>query len=121
MAGSDWKLTEEGKSAEAGNEQPRWSTWDDVFAKRQPSGAAGNNSSPGSSSTSDVYDDAYYRCCNRVKVRVSLIWGSFCSSMELETCWHDQDRGLAWSGNSYGHSFMATPDSVLCNELRLFG
>ena len=63
VAGSDWKLTEEGKSPEQGAEQPRWSTWDDVFAKRRPDGAAaGAAAPPESSSASGVYDDTFYRC-----------------------------------------------------------
>ena len=62
VAGSEWKLTDEGKSAEAPDEQPRWSTWDDVFAGRQPGGGATAGDAGARGAAADVYDDAFYRC-----------------------------------------------------------
>lgn len=46
MAGSDWKLAEEGRSATASDE-PQFSTWDDVMGRRR--GPPGN---PGSTAAS---------------------------------------------------------------------
>ena len=89
VAGHDWKIVEEGKSAEGpqGPEEPKFSTWEDI-ANMRSKGAAGSSStgstgSTGSASASgqgdrsrdslppngaasagqSVADDQLYRCC----------------------------------------------------------
>ena len=51
IAGSDWKLVEEGKSAQTGSDEPGFSTWDDVLSGRQ-------KLQPGSSGPRDM---AFYK------------------------------------------------------------
>ena len=51
IAGSDWKLVEEGKSAETGSNEPEFSTWDEVLSGKQ-------KSQPSSSSPRDM---AFYK------------------------------------------------------------
>ena len=51
IAGSNWKLVEEGKSAATGSDEPGFSTWDDVLSGRQ-------KSQPSSSSPRDM---AFYK------------------------------------------------------------
>ncbi|KAK9906520.1 hypothetical protein WJX75_003297 [Coccomyxa subellipsoidea] len=62
VAGSDWKLTEEGKSAELPDEEPSFSPWDDVMGKngRASSGAHASTSAPLGSSAG-VRDSTFYR------------------------------------------------------------
>jgi hypothetical protein len=62
VAGSDWKLTEEGKSAELPDEEPNFSPWDDVMGKngRASSGAHASTSAPLGSSAG-VRDSTFYR------------------------------------------------------------
>lgn len=55
VAGSDWKLVEEGKSAEVEDQGPQFSTWEDVVngKKRQ--------ASPSASAPAEAQDDQMYR------------------------------------------------------------
>lgn len=82
VAGSDWKLVQEGHSAEV-NQEPQFSTWEDVVNKkksRKSNGASTSESNSDSRSRSaqasspstgqasagsrrgKVLDDSYYRC-----------------------------------------------------------
>ena len=67
MAGSEWKLTEEGKSAEVADDQLQWSTWDDVFAGRRPGGNAAADNGASEDAAAGVLDDTLYRCRTRVR------------------------------------------------------
>ena len=61
MAGTEWKLVEEGKNPDLPQDQePGFSTWDDVMGKRQraESGAQASTSSPGPAASKDL---TYYR------------------------------------------------------------
>ncbi|KAL0035404.1 hypothetical protein WJX77_005166 [Trebouxia sp. C0004] len=69
VAGSDWKLSVKGQSAEA-NQEPQFANWDDVFSKKQSanSSTSGNNASTRQPSTvqvttglNRVIDDTFYR------------------------------------------------------------
>jgi hypothetical protein len=64
VAGSDWKLSEEGKSAELPEQEPEFSTWDDVMGRegRAASGSAASTSSAQDTpSRQGVRDPLYYR------------------------------------------------------------
>ena len=82
VAGSDWKLVQEGQSAEA-NQEPQFSTWEDVVNKKkaQKSNEASQSSSDSQSASAQesasssnpastgrrrgrVFDDTYYRYVN---------------------------------------------------------
>jgi len=62
VAGSEWRLTEEGKSAELPNEEPQFSTWEDVMGKkgRASSGAQASTSAPARPGAG-VLDATFYR------------------------------------------------------------
>ena len=66
VAGSDWKLSAKGQSAEA-TQEPKFSTWDDVLHKKQgQNSSAHRDQSAGRPSTGPpgsgrVVDDALYR------------------------------------------------------------
>lgn len=62
VTGSDWRLKEEGKNADLPDEEPSFSTWDDVIGKngRASSGAQASTSAPQSPS-SGVRDTTFYR------------------------------------------------------------
>ena len=65
MAGTEWKLVEEGKNPDLPQDQePGFSTWDDVMGKRQraESGAQASTSSPGPAASKDR---TYYRRASR--------------------------------------------------------
>ena len=79
VAGSSWRLTEDGKPVEVGSQEPQFSSWDDIFKERQAGngGAAPSDSTGGSGSgkaanvgsdrvssagrSAGVVDDTYYR------------------------------------------------------------
>lgn len=65
VTGSDWKLTEEGKNAELPEEEPKFSTWDDVMGKkgRAASGAQASTSSSQSppAPSRGARDPVFYR------------------------------------------------------------
>ena len=86
VAGHDWKIVEEGKSAEGpqGPEEPKFSTWEDIANMRSKGAASSSStSSTGGASASgqgarsrdslppngaasagqSVADDQLYRCC----------------------------------------------------------
>ncbi|EIE23899.1 DnaJ-domain-containing protein [Coccomyxa subellipsoidea C-169] len=62
VAGSEWRLTEEGKNAELPDEEPSFSTWDDVMGKkgRASSGSQASTSAPVNSGAG-VRDTTFYR------------------------------------------------------------
>lgn len=66
VAGSDWKLSAKGQSAEA-TQEPKFSTWDDVLHKKQGQSSSAHRdqsarqSSTGPPSSGRVVDDALYR------------------------------------------------------------
>ena len=55
VAGSDWRLAEEGKSAQVGADEPQFSTWEDVMNKKN------KQASPPEAGGSRGHM-AYYRC-----------------------------------------------------------
>lgn len=63
VAGSEWKLVEEGKSAEVQDQEPQFSTWDDVMnakqgrSKQQTASSSTARPAPSGSAT----DDTLYR------------------------------------------------------------
>ncbi|BDA46467.1 probable chaperone protein DnaJ at N-terminal half [Coccomyxa sp. Obi] len=61
VTGSDWRLTEEGKNADMPDDEPSFSTWDDVMGKkgRASSGAHASTSAPQSPSAG-VRDTTFY-------------------------------------------------------------
>ena len=64
VAGCDWKLTEEGRPADASDE-PQFSTWDDVMGRRRgPGSSASGGASPSAAARGapgDPVDMTYYR------------------------------------------------------------
>ena len=60
VAGTEWKLVEEGKNPDLPQDEERFATWDDVMGKRQraESGAQASTSSPGPAASKDL---TYYR------------------------------------------------------------
>lgn len=68
VAGCDWKLTEEGRSANASDE-PHFSTWDDVMGRRRgPGSSASGGASPSAAARGalgDPVDMTYYRRAHR--------------------------------------------------------
>ena len=95
VAGSDWKLVQEGQSAEA-NQEPQFSTWEDVVNKKKAktSGGASQSSSdaqsgsaqssapsfrPASTDSGRVFEDTYYRYFHGVhERRVCMLWSFWC-------------------------------------------
>lgn len=83
MAGSEWKLVQEGQSAE-GSQEPQFSTWEDVVNKKKArgsneassqsesagsaQGSAANSGSYSRSTSRRVLDDAFYRYAADVPV-----------------------------------------------------
>ena len=70
VAGSEWKLAQEGQSAEV-DQEPQFSTWEDVVNKKKSRSSAGPSKSatdqaqtqqlPGVSQ-GRVLDETFYRC-----------------------------------------------------------
>ena len=70
VAGSDWKLAQEGQSAEVADQQPQFSTWEDVVNKKKSRSSAGPSNSAADQAQDPqlpglrqgrVLDDAFYR------------------------------------------------------------
>ncbi len=64
MAGSEWRLVEEGKRADApGGHEPRFSTWDEALGKKQAQQSQQEDGAPQASSSAagSAPDLTYYR------------------------------------------------------------
>ena len=80
VAGSEWKLSVQGQSAEATSQEPKYSTWEEVLGKKKQANSSNATSSSASSSnanssnqsgvsssaqsngaSTNVVDDTYYR------------------------------------------------------------
>ena len=53
VAGSEWKLSIQGQSAEATSQEPKYSTWEEVLGKKKKAGTSNGSASNASSSNAN--------------------------------------------------------------------